>query len=108
MRLLQSFCGAHPSNKACLSSSLLPAIKLIAQAHNVYNCKRKVVKRSNKTSEQREERLAADRKRAALKVSNESSKDRQKRLRAVRERAAAKRAHETSQEKGLRLRARRE
>ena len=66
------------------------------------------VKRSNETSEQREERLAAQRKRAAVKRCNESSKGREERLRAERERAAAKRAHETSQEKELRLRARRE
>ena len=64
---------------------------------------------SNETSEQREERLAAQRKRAAVKRCNESSKGREERLRAERERAAAiKRAHETSQEKELRLRARRE
>ena len=63
---------------------------------------------SNETREQREERLAAERKRAAVKRCNESSKGREERLRAERERAAAKRAHETSQEKELRLRARRE
>ena len=66
------------------------------------------VKRSNETSEQREERLAAQRKRAAVKRCTESSKGREEHLRAERERAAAKRAHETSQEKELRLRARRE
>ena len=78
---------------------------------------------SNETSEQREERLAAQRKWATVKRSNEtseqreerlvkrcneSSKEREEHLRAKRERAAAKRAHETSQEKELRLRARRE
>ena len=63
---------------------------------------------SNETREQREERLAAERKRAAVKRCNESSKEREEHLRAKRERAAAKRAHETSQEKELRLRARRE
>ena len=66
------------------------------------------VKRSNVTSEQREERLAAQRKRAAAKRCNQRSKGREERLRAERERTAAKRAHETSQEKDLRLRARRE
>ena len=64
--------------------------------------------RSNETSEQREERLAAQRKRAAAKVFNESSKQREERLRAKRERAAVKLTQETSQERDIRLRVRRE
>ena len=70
--------------------------------------KRAAVKRSNETTVQRKERLAAQRKRAAAKVFNKSSKERKERLRAKRERAAVKLTQETSQEKDIRLRVRRE
>ena len=63
---------------------------------------------ATKTSEQREERLTAERKWAAVKVSNERSKEREEHLRAKQEWAAAKQTRETSQEKELRLRARQE
>ena len=45
---------------------------------------------SNKTSEQREDHLAAERKRAAAKRSNETSEQMEERLAAQRKRAAAK------------------
>ena len=70
--------------------------------------KRAAVKRSNETTVQRKERIAAERKRAAVKRSNETSEQREERLAAQRKRAAAKVFNESSKEREERLRAKRE
>ena len=69
--------------------------------------KRAPVKRSNETSEQREELLAAERKRAAVKRSNETTMQRKERIAAERKRAAVKRSYETSEQREERLAAQR-
>ena len=70
--------------------------------------KRAAVKRSNETTVQRKERIAAERKWAAVKRSNETSEQREERLAAQRKRAAAKVFNESSKEREERLRAKRE
>ena len=70
--------------------------------------KQAAVKRSNETTVQRKERIAAERKRAAVKRSNETREQREERLAAQRKRAAAKVFNESSMEREERLRAKRE
>ena len=70
--------------------------------------KRAAVKRSNETTVQRKERIAAERKRAAVKRSNETREQTEERLAAQRKRAAAKVFNESSKEREERLRAKRE
>ena len=70
--------------------------------------KRAAVKRSKETTVQRKERIAAERKRAAVKRSNETSEQREESLAAQRKRAAAKVFNESSKEREERLRAKRE
>ena len=70
--------------------------------------KRAAVKRSNETTVQRKERIAAERKRAAVKRSNKTSEQREERLATQRKRAAAKVFNEISKEREERLRAKRE
>ena len=62
---------------------------------------------SNETSEQREERLAAQRKWAAVKRSNERSEQTEERVAAQRKRAAVKRCNESSKGREERSRAER-
>ena len=69
--------------------------------------KRAPVKRSNETTVQRKERLAAERKRAAVKRSNETTVQRKERLAAERKRAAVKRSNETTVQRKERLAAER-